>query len=382
MVKIKIRAVEEATLPAYSSPARLCRLLPRRGRSVLLPTLSKRVSELSSCRFDRAGHPVPEWWQDDPVIPGRPVEMYRLSNAFVFPGRGAVVSSGGDAMQASTEELRFSSPDRSLAHLARATVSDGNVAFDCPAALPRLRRAIVTLPSGAVANYGHFILDCLGGVAATMGVPELAGYPYVFPPLAPWQRRHLELLGVSSPTILTGDVYRAARTIYTNCMAHNLHAPNLHFLTVRDRQLSNLASHESPNFSERLYLSRRGHMRVFRDEPELEARLAASGFAVVQPELHSVDQQIRMFRRAKIIVGPTGAAFANVLYCQPGAQVVEIAPRQMADRWVGWLCALTGARWRPYFCEGQSENASAPHHDVTFGVDIADFTRHLFRGAA
>jgi capsular polysaccharide biosynthesis protein len=344
----------------------------------MVPQTSRRVSELSSSRFDKGGHSIPEWWQDDPVLPGRAVEMYRLSNAYYFPTTGAILSSNGGAMEAATEEIRLSTPDKSLAYLPCMAVSGETTTFHRPGNLPRLKRAIVTMPAGAIVNYGHFILDCLSGIVATMRVPELKGYPYIFPPLADWQRRHLQLLGITSPVIATENIYRVARVVFTNCMAHNLHAPNLHFRDIRDIQLSNVDAEVPSGVGERLYISRRGaHMRVFLDEPELENSLAASGFTVVQPELYPVDQQIQMFRRAKIIVGPTGAAFANVLYCQPGAHVIEIVPRQMAASWVGWLCTLTDARWRPYFCEGRSEREWAVQYDLEFGVDTADFMQHL-----
>jgi capsular polysaccharide biosynthesis protein len=76
-----------------------------------------------------------------------------------------------------------------------------------------------------------------------------------------------------------------------------------------------------------------------------------------------------MFHRAKVVVGPTGAAFANVLYCQPGTLVVEIVPTPMAGKWIGWLCALTGSRWRPYFCEGHSRRTWAVQADLQFSTD-------------
>lgn len=378
MPAIPINIVNETTLPAYRSPAALCGLFVRRGRCELIPPTSRRVSEWSSNRFAKAGLPAPEWWQDNPVVSGRAVEMFRLTNAYYFPASGSIISADGEAMESAVEELRYMTPDHSLSSLPfiRRRMN-GPSSFDPPAHLPRLKRAIVSMPAGA-GNYGHFVLDCLSGVVATMGVQKLRGTPFVFPPLLPWQRRHLELVGVTSPAISAEPVYRVSQLFFTNCMAHNLHSPNVHFLTVRNIQLSNVSENLAPGVGERIYISRRAaRFRSFLDEPEIETRLAALGFSIVQPEMLQVDQQIQMFHRANVIVGPTGAAFANVIYCRPGTLVVEIVPTPMAAYWVGWLCALTDSRWRPYFCDGQSRRTSAVPEDIRFSTDKDQLIRYI-----
>jgi capsular polysaccharide biosynthesis protein len=130
-------------------------------------------------------------------------------------------------------------------------------------------------------------------MVVTMREPRLKDYPYVLPPLTHWQTRHLELLGVATPLILADAVYRVSRVVFTNCMAHNLRTPNIHFRIIRDIQASNINIDDSLDIGERIYVSRRGAgLRVFLSEQELEARLVALSFSIVQPELHTVDQQI------------------------------------------------------------------------------------------
>jgi capsular polysaccharide biosynthesis protein len=380
---IPITIVNEATLPSYPNAEALCSWPARTGRCELVPATARRVSQWSPSRFKKAGQPIPEWWQDDPIFPGRAVQLFRLNNAYYFPASGSVVSASGEAMESAIEEFRFSTQDHSLPPLPHMTRIDSSVSFTPPNILPRLRRAIVTMPAGAIENYGHFVLDCLSGVAATMSVRNLRVYPYVFPNLAPWQRRHLELVGVGSTRILTQPIYRVSRLLFTNAMAHNLQTPNVHFLMLRDIQLSNVIADVPSSFGDRIYISRRGaRLRSFLNESELEAHLAALGFSIVQPEMYQVDQQIQMFRRAKVIVGPSGSAFANVLYCRPGTIVVEIVPTPMAAAWVGWLCTLTRARWRPYYCEGRSERTWAVQADLRFDVDKNQLLRHILNEIA
>ena len=41
----------------------------------------------------------------------------------------------------------------------------------------------------------------------------------------------------------------------------------------------------------------------------------------------SFEEQIYLFHNAKIIVGPHGAAFTNLVFCQPNTNVIEIMPK-------------------------------------------------------
>jgi capsular polysaccharide biosynthesis protein len=378
VVAVPIKVLNESALPVYDGAAALCGLLARRGRCELIPATARHVSEWSPHRFGKAGAPLPDWWDDDPILDGRAVELFRVSYAYYLPASGAVISAAGEAMESSIEEARSAAPEGSLAGLACIQSKDGVDTFEPPRAPPQLQQAVVTMPLGAMLNYGHFVLDCLAGVVATMKVRELRSSPYVFPALAPWQRRHLELLGVMNPFVTTGSIYRVSRLYFTNAMAHNLHSPNVHHLALRDMQLTNVRPEAPAGVGERIYLSRRGaQQRSFVNDAEVEARLASLGFSIVQPQAYDVDEQIQMFRQAKVIVGPAGAAFTNVLYCRPDTLIVEIVPTPMAARWVGWLCAMTGSRWRPYYCKGRSERTWGVQIDLRFSVDADDLIHHI-----
>ena len=261
------------------------------------------------------------------------------------------------------------------------TITGGSVSFNPSAFLPQLKRAIVTMPAGATGNYAHFILDCLSGVVATMGVPYLLGYPYVFPSLTPWQRRHLELVRIKCRC--NGETNLSSVSIvFTNSMAHNLHWPNVHFLTLRDIQLSSVSSGVPSSAGDRIYISRKNAQRSFLDEPELETRLAALGFSIVQPEIYNVDQQIQMFCRAKVVVGPLGRHLQMSSIVGRARLSSGLSPPPLNAQWVGWLCALTNSRWRPYFCEGRSDRAWAVLHDLIYSADTDQLMCHILNEIA
>jgi len=80
----------------------------------------------------------------------------------------------------------------------------------------------------------------------------------------------------------------------------------------------------------KLFISRLKHItvslnyRVLMNEKELEMALIKEGFKSIFPELLSVKEQIRTFSSASVIVGPSGSALFNCVYCHPGTPVIDI----------------------------------------------------------
>jgi hypothetical protein len=76
----------------------------------------------------------------------------------------------------------------------------------------------------------------------------------------------------------------------------------------------------------RLYISRatasRGRNVV--NEDQVKETLAKFGFREFLPDQVSVAEQAETFASASIILGPHGSALTNLVFCQPGAKVVEL----------------------------------------------------------
>jgi capsular polysaccharide biosynthesis protein len=101
-------------------------------------------------------------------------------------------------------------------------------------------------------------------------------------------------------------------------------------------------------YGEKIYVSRAkaGRRRV-SNEAELEAALAAAGFATVRAEELSWAEQIAVFRAARVVVGPHGAGLANLVFCAPGTRVVELAHAEYFNPTFWRLAALRGLDYRP-----------------------------------
>lgn len=73
-----------------------------------------------------------------------------------------------------------------------------------------------------------------------------------------------------------------------------------------------------------IYISRRKSKRSITDERGLEDHLKTLGFQIVFAEDMSVGDQIDLFRRCRVVVGPHGAGLTNIVFAPSGALVVEL----------------------------------------------------------
>lgn len=387
-MSIALTEVEEAdVLPLRGSLADFIAPRHRHGRFQVLEGQWTRASDWHPGVIAKAGGTLPDWWSDDPVINCNPLFLYRVPSAYYMPSFGVVISSDGMGFGASLDQARYLTPDLTL---LPGVTRQGDVAYlSTPETIATLDRALVTMPWGAIHNYGHFVLDCLSGLAAAFEIADLRPYSPVFPQLKEWQNRHVEILGVQNSIQLDNDIYFVDDLIFCSSMASFLQHPNVNYRLLRERQLANIR--DSPGVSDKVYVARPKDLkRDFVSDHDLRLALEQVGFATIYPDQHSVDAQIAAFHGAELIVGCAGAAFANVLYCKPDTKVVEIIPMRMVEHkrvggiWVYNICALIGCLWRPYFCAacwsqptGQAALQDRPELDFSFELDVDDFMTYL-----
>ncbi|TVR25574.1 MAG: glycosyltransferase family 61 protein [Nitriliruptor sp.] len=120
------------------------------------------------------------------------------------------------------------------------------------------------------------------------------------------------------------------------------------------RLLQSSISHSStPDLPrpENIYVSRQNTpRRALSNEQELEGALSSNGFKVVYAEKLSLQEQMRVFRRATSIVAPHGAGLANLIWSEQPCRVVEIFPHGMHNDCYARLAASLGFRYRPITC--------------------------------
>ncbi len=90
---------------------------------------------------------------------------------------------------------------------------------------------------------------------------------------------------------------------------------------LRAKLLGNIKA-QYDKFPDKIFISRKNFNLRKYNEAELEQILHEHGFATVYPEELSIWEQIQLFSQSKIIVAASGAALANLLFCQKGTDII------------------------------------------------------------
>ena len=78
----------------------------------------------------------------------------------------------------------------------------------------------------------------------------------------------------------------------------------------------------------KLYLSRKSRTwRRLVNEDEICATLAARGFEILLPEEMSVEEQVRMYQGAKLVVAPNGSAVLNAVFAPKDLKLILLQQR-------------------------------------------------------
>jgi capsular polysaccharide biosynthesis protein len=101
--------------------------------------------------------------------------------------------------------------------------------------------------------------------------------------------------------------------------AQGLFCPTV--LTMMSQAVSAVLQ-RSTNWPQKIYLRRNSVGKIATNLPAVEKLLLDEGFFFVEPEKLSFAEQVMLFKNAKLIVGSSGAALANLIFCPVDARVV------------------------------------------------------------
>lgn len=143
----------------------------------------------------------------------------------------------------------------------------------------------------------------------------------------PFQIETLKELDISPKKVITNREYvhlRAEKLLLPSWGGTPGQMPYWVCQFLRDKFLNSCVA-ESSNKKRRIYISRANAThRKITNEVELMQVLEPLGFVSVQLETLSVKEQAHLFSSAEMIVAAHGAGLSNLVFCQPGTQVVEL----------------------------------------------------------
>ncbi|MBF0162746.1 MAG: DUF563 domain-containing protein [Magnetococcales bacterium] len=187
---------------------------------------------------------------------------------------------------------------------------------------------ILLISGPSSANWHHWLIEMLPRLWAVQAVPALAELPLLLRgPLKPFQAETLQAMGVTPERIrlFTGESVRIKTLFFPSYIAHlNYAAQNVAWL--RNNLLPAFAIQTEQPAHNRIYLSRKQASRSIINEEAVEAALHSRGFQSVCMEEKSVREQLQILNGARMIVTPHGAGATGILFCQPGATLIELMP--------------------------------------------------------
>lgn len=102
---------------------------------------------------------------------------------------------------------------------------------------------------------------------------------------------------------------------------------------IRNTFLIKKDEHDSCDSPERIYISRsKANIRRISNENDLIKLLKKNGFVILNLEDLPVHEQAEFFCNAKIIIGPHGSGFSNLIFSNPGTCIVEIDHGLIGDQ--------------------------------------------------
>ncbi len=190
-------------------------------------------------------------------------------------------------------------------------------------------------------NYYHWILEILAQLEFIAELPApYADYPVLisaFSQKIPAIKSYLAAFDISRPLVFldAGVSYDVADLLFINA-PNNLIA-NLKNAAgnvtedgfIRKESLDYLRSNALPlartvdasTLPKRLFMARKHNLRTY-NQAEIFSVLEPLGFTAVYMEELNFSQQAALMLNAEVIVGPTGAAWTNILFASPGTKAL------------------------------------------------------------
>jgi hypothetical protein len=191
-------------------------------------------------------------------------------------------------------------------------------------------------------NFGHWLLDCLPQIAVlAMIAPEARvllhdGYKG-------FHAATLGLLGIGREQLVAwdGSPVECGRLLAFESDGRMGGGRPLSPLMEVRRQLAVPSS--PPERGRLVYVSRRdaGSARQWvTNEAEVEGLFEARGFEIILMASCPLEEQVRLFREARIVAGVSGAGLSDLVFSAPDTHVIVL----MSDSHMRWYAEEEGAR--------------------------------------
>ena len=185
---------------------------------------------------------------------------------------------------------------------------------------------VATIATKYTEGYYHFLFDMLPRLRLLKKSGLAYDKIYVSGMHRPYVKEALEIAEVEEDKIISGNdhpIITADELIIPSLPSISYHPSPWVIEWLQEFYLEKDREVNPPK--DLIYISRSdASRRRVTNEKELLGMLEILGFKVATFEGKSVKEQALMFQDAKVIMGPHGAAFSNIVFAQKGATLIEL----------------------------------------------------------
>jgi capsular polysaccharide biosynthesis protein len=253
---------------------------------------------------------------------------------------------------------------------AAASVVDGTLRIT-----PRLQRQaaddVIAIPRCAydvatrkIANFGHWMLDYAPQIVALWKVAPTASFLLPEPPRG-FQTATLALMGLDCAQMVRWDGSRieCVRLLAFESDGRAGGGRPLSLLMEVRRLLAPRDSPPGAGRNRRIYVSRRDAPKKRRwilNEPDVEELFRSRGFDIIVMRDCSLDEQVQLFREARVVAGLNGGGLTDIVFSASGIDVIVL----LSDTLIRWYTHGQRGLWSGDGRVGKGELAAfgdSPH---------------------
>ncbi len=161
-----------------------------------------------------------------------------------------------------------------------------------------------------------------------------------------YEHDFLDLLGIDSSRTIDSRVTRVRANQYVLGNSGDWIYPNVADMMLLKKTVEASLKPVRTHYN-RVYISRAGRRRVV-NEDELIAMLRDYDFTIIYDEPRSLAEQVSMYKNASFILGPHGASFTNVIWCEPGTHLLELFSPRYVPGFFRYLAQIMDMRYSAY----------------------------------
>lgn len=160
--------------------------------------------------------------------------------------------------------------------------------------------------------------------------------------------------------------------ILGDTMLYEIALRSLKEIIIKYKESKNL-NHVIGNKNKRIYLRRVSNYRNLLNYKEVDDLLEKYNFDIIYPHEYSLEDKIKIFSKAEIIVGPFSSGFVNLIFCNKETNIIGFLNKNRVwDTYISTMADYFGIDSVKYLLSDYTENIKDPHSSYTIDIKVLE----------